>query len=691
MFRTYERSQMKRSKGNIIPVLVAIALINLLAVDIPCNVIITLVNEATAFSSTEKGSSLLSAVNSNGQGRYNVTLWVRDYENKTSLGNLNVTIFDLAGGGQSSQMSNATGHINLWFLNAGSYGIAIQTENRTVGFQTIYVSQNATHLIRTWAYNFNMTLVDSQGNPLANHTVLLYDQMSFETPQYTVASGTVSRRQNITVNTENPSRLVRQAIADENGTLSLWSVWNGTYRMKVVGVETTIEEYILGELVVTHLPPAVGEQVTSIQETTNATVTCRRADLELLFVSASNSTITMKNAEVFTRDRQGNLMYHDYTNETGFVEHRDVYVFDGTYVVTARYGNRTIGYKIIEVTKPQLFTIKCWTNNLTVTCIDTDGGPLAEYIVLLYDQVIFYSPTNVTVVTNQTMTMVNWTRTDEQGVARFDELWNGTYWITVTDGGIIKEQIVDLQETKAVTIIGDKTFMALTFTTMTGMPLSGATVVVFDADGNLIFRERTDANGRVLREGLRQGSYTINVLWMGTQVWSGSVDIRKDRDKLIRCRVYLLTVRCLDQLGSDLPKASVIITGLGVSTALQADDSGMVSLLLPQGQYRILVSYDISENQQVVNLNDDVAISMISNVKPIIWLSAIAVILPVATLTVFLERRKLRTPLKIRKYKTMLFKLESMYKNGVVEYKIYRKLREEYESKIMELGGREMR
>jgi hypothetical protein len=39
----------------------------------------------------------------------------------------------------------------------------------------------------------------------------------------------------------------------------------------------------------------------------------------------------------------------------------------------------------------------------------------------------------------------------------------------------------------------------------------------------------------------------------------------------------------------------------------------------------------------------------------------------------------------------MLSKLEMIYKNGQVEYKIYRKLREEYEARIMELGGREMR
>ncbi|RJS75707.1 hypothetical protein CW712_03775 [Candidatus Bathyarchaeota archaeon] len=43
--------------------------------------------------------------------RYNVTLWVRDWENKTSFSNLNVTIFDLEGNGSSSYVSNGTGHV----------------------------------------------------------------------------------------------------------------------------------------------------------------------------------------------------------------------------------------------------------------------------------------------------------------------------------------------------------------------------------------------------------------------------------------------------------------------------------------------------------------------------------------------------------------------------------------------------
>ena len=56
-----------------------------------------------------------------------------------------------------------------------------------------------------------------------------------------------------------------------------------------------------------------------------------------------------------------------------------------------------------------------------------------------------------------------------------------------------------------------------------------------------------------------------------------------------------------------------------------------------------------------------------------------------------MERRKFRKPLEIRKYRKNLLELESMYKQGLVEYKIYRKIKEEYESKVIELGGREIR
>jgi hypothetical protein len=140
---------MKRSKSKIFSILVILIVVNLLVADMPYKIISMLANQASTLANKGEGLSTLSFVSANDGGRYNVTLWVRDWENKTSLGNLNVTIFDLAGGGRSSQMSNATGYIRLWFLNAGAYAISIQTGNRTVGFQTVNVAQNATYLVKS--------------------------------------------------------------------------------------------------------------------------------------------------------------------------------------------------------------------------------------------------------------------------------------------------------------------------------------------------------------------------------------------------------------------------------------------------------------------------------------------------------------------------------------------------------------
>jgi len=180
---------------------------------------------------------------------------------------------------------------------------------------------------------------------------------------------------------------------------------------------------------------------------------------------------------------------------------------------------------------------------------------------------------------------------------------------------------------------------------------------------------------------------------MGTQVASRTVNVQTDYGKTIICGVYSLTLRSVDQFGNILSKADVVLEGTNQRIRADTDtnDAGSLTLLLPQGSYNIYIDYGIFSGKQVINLNSDQSYTIICNIKPIIYISLVLLILPFTSFTIILERRKLRTPFEIRRYKNMLSKLEMMYKNGQVEYKIYRKLREEYEAKIMELGGREMR
>lgn len=623
--------------------------------------------------------------------RYNVTLWVRDWANKTSCGNVNVTIFDAQGQRSTSYITNHTGHVDLRFIEAGLYAIYVQQANRTAGYQEIGINRNATHLIRAWSYDFNMTLVDKNGRILANHTVMLYDQQQIDMPKFSYESGNVVSRQNITAVTDELGTLVRQGKTDNNGTLSFLALWNGTYRMKIVGVETEIREYILGELVITKVPAASGEAMMVFQDAMNVTLPLLRVNFGLHFFAASKYNVS--DAQVFMRDMDGNLFFSDSTNETGYVEHENVYFINGEFAVTARYENRTIAYEEIEITKSEIITIDCWMYNLTITCLDLDSEPLVGYVILLYDQVIFYSPTNVTVIANETKQLVNWTKTDADGVVRFTNLWNGSYWMTVSSGEVVDERIISLQTTKSIVVIGQKTLMSLSFVTRTSQPLSGALVRVFDSQQNLVFWEHTDSNGRITRQGLRLGTYTVNVEWMGTQVASQSVNIQTDYGETIMCGVYRLSLRCLDQFGNALSKADVLLVAPNerIRADTDTDETGSLTLLLPQGSYSITVEHGIFSGAQAIDLNSDQGYTVNCSIKSLIWISLVLLIVPFASFTVVLERRKLRTPLEIRRYKTMLSKLEAMYKNGQVEYKIYRKIREEYEARIMELGGREMR
>ena len=625
----------------------------------------------------------------------NVTLWVRDSQNKTSLGDLNLTIFDLEEGISSTYTVNQTGHISLFQLETGSYVVSAQENSRTVGFQKIDVSENGTYVVRTWSYDLNMTLVNKEGEPLANHTVTLYDQMIFQAPNYTVTASTVRRGENYTVITDEVGRPVRRAETDENGTVHFGSVWNGTYRIGILGKDVWIEEYVLGELVRTLQKASAGQYVADLQEPVNATVECFRADLRLNFTSKADAPV--KNTTVQIRNMLGHLLFEGLTNNTGFFEKRNVYVIDDAYEASAGYGDRIIGRAVIDAREDEIFIVRCWAYDIAVRCVDLDGRPLSDHTVFLYDQLVFYSPTNVTVVTNQTGVLVNWTRTDEDGMSHFYDVWEGTYWVRVVGGETVGEKIVELKEAESISIVGNKTYMSLKFVTSSGAALSGATVIVSSQDGDLIFRSRTDKNGYVRREGLYIGDYTVHVEWMRTQAWSGSVDIWEDRDETISCMVYRLTVDLVDTFGNKLPKADVKlerrITGLNneVISTLETDEVGRISLLLPYGSYEVSCSYGIYAGLLVVNLNRDYSATVTCSVSNLLWVSMLSVSVPLVAFTLFLERRRLRTPLEVNKYQNMLSRLESMYGNGLVEYKIYRKLREEYEAKIMELGGRGMR
>ncbi|MEM3041782.1 MAG: carboxypeptidase-like regulatory domain-containing protein, partial [Nitrososphaerota archaeon] len=271
-----------------------------------------------------------------------------------------------------------------------------------------------------------------------------------------------------------------------------------------------------------------------------------------LLVSDSEDEIGFRGLNVAVYDSDKKLVASSVSNQSGYVTLR---LRSGAYFVSVQKGKRLVGYQEINVTKPEIFVVRTWSYDINVTCVDLENKPLKDHVVLLYDQLIFYAPNNFTTVANKTDMLSNWTRTDENGTALFDDVWNGTYLIRVVGGEVIGEYLLNLQASEAITIIGNKTYMMLRVLTASGEPLENARVFIQNSLGRLIFRDQTDKNGCVLHEGMYLDNYTVFVEWASTQVWAGTLNLRENRETTIRCSVYRLSLRFVDQFGNALPRA----------------------------------------------------------------------------------------------------------------------------------------
>ncbi|MEM3135084.1 MAG: carboxypeptidase-like regulatory domain-containing protein, partial [Candidatus Bathyarchaeia archaeon] len=159
-----------------------------------------------------------------------------------------------------------------------------------------------------------------------------------------------------------------------------------------------------------------------------------------------------------------------------------------------------------------------------------------------------------------------------------------------------------------------------------------------------------------------------------------------------------VSVKVVDLFNRPLPRSKVFVRRAGIGrysgelvVELETDENGLALSMLPPGTYEISVFSGIYYGKSTVTLTSGglgKSITIQCNIQLGVWGLILLVSLPLSALSLLLERRRLRRPLEYRRYKNMLMKLESMYNSGSIEYKIYRKLKDEYEAKLMELGGR---
>ncbi len=419
-----------------------------------------------------------------------------------------------------------------------------------------------------------------------------------------------------------------------------------------------------------------------------------------LLITNWDETLHLGGLNVSIYDINGNLILSGMSNSTG---HLDLQLEEKSYAVIVESGGRIVGYQHLYVNNAGIIPIKTWSYTLQITCIDKENRYVSGAIVLLYGRANIL-PTNIAGSTTSEWSLVNSAKTDVNGSVTFNNVWNGTYKIVVESSKIIGEKIVHVTKSERLVMECRKTSLEIKIVTSTlrERPLSNATVILQDSAGNIVLKGYTDQDGCIRINSVYVDNYTIFVDWMNAEVYSGIINAGASNSFTLKSSVFEVTVRVVDLSNKPLPRSKVFVRKMGLGRyniygelikELEADENGLASLLLPSGTYEISASSGIYSGKSTAalaggGLGGETAVLIRCNIQFNVWALIFLISLPLSVLSLLLERNKLRKPLEYKRYRNMLMRLESMYSSGLVEYKIYRKLKDEYEAKLMELGGR---
>lgn len=209
--------------------------------------------------------------------------------------------------------------------------------------------------------------------------------------------------------------------------------------------------------------------------------------------------------------------------------------------------------------------------------------------------------------------------TDSQGNLRFSGLYpHGDYYIkelSVPDGWLLSAQTYPVTLTpdhkasgeNVITVYLDQpilnrliyTPVTLTKTDITGEEkLPGALIEVYDAEGNIIYREYTDANGEIPDIPVVPGTYTFKetyapsgyALNTAIKTFTVTADGQVHGDTVIRDEVNRVTLKKIRQNGEALAGAVFGLfdsEGTKVQEATSDADGSVVFQQIPYGRYAI--------------------------------------------------------------------------------------------------------
>jgi len=313
--------------------------------------------------------------------------------------------------------------------------------------------------------------------------------------------------------------------------------------------------------------------------------------------------------------------------------------------------------------------------NLTVICVDRGGRSLPNCLVKIYD--------------NETGGLVASNLTDVDGVVTVYNLKVGIYKIEATDGLAKSSMVLQLYRNTVVKALLDKLSLSIKVTNPGGRPVDSVLVYVRDSQGLLRFAGLTNSNGTVKGYGLPAGNYTIVLRWKGVPVGSYSIQLTNDTELSFTAKVYRLVVKA-SYRGERLPAAEVLVSSTeryGMEEYAIADGEGLAVFELPEGIYEIKVSRGQYVGSTEIELRRDTVLEVKCEVTTNLWI-LMASTVSFWALYGFIWRRYTSVARQEReKYRGLLQRLEELWKEGLVDEKLYNKLRQEYEQKLREAGG----
>ncbi|MBS7610980.1 carboxypeptidase regulatory-like domain-containing protein [Candidatus Bathyarchaeota archaeon] len=359
----------------------------------------------------------------------------------------------------------------------------------------------------------------------------------------------------------------------------------------------------------------------------------------------------------------------------------------GRYEWYAYDGNQTIGKGIVEIFHPENITLRTWLYDFNIMVLSSDGSPLAGVLAILKSLGM-----------NATKEYVR--LSGSSGLIRFNDIINGSYNLKILgwQGELIENTTVIIQKDELYhKVIAEAWVVKVRTLDVDRAPVLNASVYLLDENMTEIKTIETDEDGYAFLGGLVKGNYSVRVEYLGVIVGYQYFEVPVEGQVVeVPCRVCKLEVIPVDPWDNPLIGSEVTISFRPTPYTYQTF-SGVfkspekpISLLLPEGSScTIRASSGLYDGSSDMILRRSTRLALKTSIR------FSAVFTPGLTIffwifVIYSWRRRIRVfSVEVLKLKSMLSKLEELYRSGEVEAPLYGKLKREYEDRLHKLleGG----